>query len=112
MVQKAIRRVMRQPRAREVKSSPVTVSRNILVPPAQPYAIPYPKGKDRCAWSGYTRALLVTITVPLKRNDFKPPVRTVSLKEPGQKRASRMIVLQSLFDFMKNHEEGGEQKAA
>lgn len=100
-----------RPRHKNILTTPNTIAENVLVPPPQPYAIPYPKDKERCAWSGYSRAMLVALTVPLKRNKFSPPVQSVSLKRPGQKHGSRLIVLQSLLDYMREHTEGGQRAA-
>jgi hypothetical protein len=63
-----------------------------LIQPGDDWArMPY-----RGTLCGIKRGKLARLAVPSPANKFKPPVRSVALREPGQKRATRLIYLPSL----------------
>ena len=61
-----------------------------------------------CPWTGLTRAKLNELILPSRINDFKPPVKSVSLAPRGTKKGVRLIYLQSLLDYLHQHSQGGE----
>ena len=58
-----------------------------------------PKPGERCAITGLGRAKLNELILPNPRNKRRPPVESVSLKQPGQAKGVRLIVRKSLLDY-------------
>ena len=54
----------------------------------------------QCPITGLTRSKLYDLISPSEDNGFKPPVKSVSLRKPGQIKGTRLIVLQSLLDYL------------
>ncbi len=48
-------------------------------------------------YSQLARGKLINLCVPNKANDFKPPVRSISLRPPGCVKGRRLIVLEGVF---------------
>jgi hypothetical protein len=61
-----------------------------------------------CPWTGLTRAKLNELILACPVNNFKPPVRSVSLAPPGKTKGVRLIYLESLLDYLHRHSQGGE----
>ena len=78
--------------------------------PARPEFIRLPQ-HGPCPWTGLTRAKLNELILPGQRNNFKPPVRSVSLAPPGKTKGVRLIYLASLLDYLHRHSQGGESDA-
>jgi len=66
----------------------------------QPEFIPLPK-RGQCPITGLTRSKLYDLISPNEGNGFKPPVKSVSLRKPGQTKGTRLIVLQSLLAYLR-----------
>ena len=58
-----------------------------------------------CPITGLTRSKLYELISPNEDNGFKPPVKSVSLRKPGQIKGTRLIVLQSLLDYLRGEVE-------
>jgi len=58
-----------------------------------------PPGK-RCEWSGLSRTGLNALILPSKDNSFRPPVKSISSRKPGQRKATRQINLGSLLSYL------------
>ena len=43
-----------------------------------------PKSGKRCPVTGLSRSAINLLVLPCKQNDFRPPVRSHSMKKPGQ----------------------------
>ena len=54
----------------------------------------------QCPITGLTRTKLYDLISPSEANGFKPPVKSVSLRKPGQIKGTRLIVRQSLLDYL------------
>jgi hypothetical protein len=54
----------------------------------------------QCPITGLTRTKLYDLISPSEDNGFKPPVKSVSLRKPGQIKGTRLIVRQSLLDYL------------
>ena len=67
--------------------------------PSQREFIRLPK-RGPCPITGLTRSKLYDLISPNEDNGFKPPVKSVSLRKPGQIKGTRLIVLQSLLDYL------------
>ena len=53
-----------------------------------------------CPYTGLCRSKLYELVSPNEDNGFKPPVKSVSLRKPGQIKGTRLIVRQSLLDYL------------
>ena len=58
-----------------------------------------------CPDTGLCRSKLYELVSPDEDNGFKPPVKSVSLRKPGQTKGTRLIVLQSLLDYLRGEVE-------
>lgn len=58
-----------------------------------------PKPGERCPITGLGRAKLNELILPNSRNKHRPPVESISLKQPGQTKGVRLIVRKSLLEF-------------
>lgn len=58
-----------------------------------------PKPGQRCPITGLGRAKLNELILPNARNKHRPPVESISLKQPGQTKGVRLIVRKSLLEF-------------
>ena len=58
-----------------------------------------PKPGERCPITGLGRAKLNELILPNTRNQHRPPVESISLKQPGQTKGVRLIVRKSLLEF-------------
>jgi len=64
-----------------------------------------PRAGTRCPVTGLTRTALNELILPTAANGYRPPVRSYSLKRPGQIRGIRLI---SLPDLVRHIEETGK----
>jgi hypothetical protein len=59
-----------------------------------------PKVGEYCSITGLSRNKLNTLVLPMACNNFNPPVKSISLKEPGKKRGNRIIDFKSLTTYL------------
>lgn len=64
-----------------------------------------PRAGTRCPVTGLTRTALNELILPTTANGYRPPVRSYSLRRPGQIRGIRLI---SLPDLVRHIEETGK----
>lgn len=57
-----------------------------------------------CPYTNLKRSVLERLCVPSKRNNFQPPIRSVSLREPGMRKAARLVNYKSLTDYFSSLE--------
>jgi hypothetical protein len=43
---------------------------------------------------------MYALLTPTEENDYKPPVKSVSLRKLGQIKGTRLVVYQSLIDYL------------
>lgn len=67
-----------------------------------PEFIRLPKPGTLCRWTGLSRSKLNELILPSPLNRFKPPVRSLSLRNRGQIKAVRLIVLDSLLGYLRS----------
>jgi hypothetical protein len=79
--------------------APVVVTANATSYP-QPEFIRLPKSGTRDAFSGLSRSGMNSVILATKANNFKPPVKSVVLRRPGSVRGVRLIVAQSLREYL------------
>ena len=66
-----------------------------------PEFIRLPKPGTLCRWTGLSRSKLNELILPSPLNNHKPPVRSLSLRNRGQVKAVRLIVLDSLLGYLR-----------
>ena len=71
-------------------------------PSITPEFIRLPKPGTLCRWTGLSRSKLNELILPSPLNSFKPPVRSLSLRNRGQLKAVRLIVLDSLLGYLRS----------
>ena len=89
-------------------TAPVAAPASATSTPSQPEFIRLPKS-GTCPITGLTRSKLYDLISPSEDNGFKPPVKSVSLRKPGQTKGTRLIVLQSLLDYLRGEVEAFQQ---
>ncbi len=72
----------------------------------RPEFLRLPKPGNLCPYTGLSRSYLNNLVLPCKENGFRPPVRSVSLRRPGQTKGVRLVVFDSLMEFLRGHLEG------
>lgn len=65
-----------------------------------PVYIRLPKPGELCPYTGLSRAKMNELILPSERNNFRPPVASKSLRQPGQQRGVRLILLESLMSYL------------
>ena len=91
-----------------LKSKQLTHGGTVALPIVHPVYIRMPKGGLE-PFTGLSRAKLYELVTPNERNGGKAPVKSVSLRQEGSEKGLRLVHLQSLLDYLKAHEEGGEE---
>jgi hypothetical protein len=59
-----------------------------------------PQGNALCPYTSLRRGVMDKLCVPSPRNAYKPKVRSVSLREEGQKSATRLVHLPELLAYL------------
>ena len=88
-------------------NAPATDCKTVVVaatPNCRPEFIRLPK-LGLCPITGLSRSKIYTLILPNEGNGFKPPVKSLSLRKPGQTKGTRLIVLQSLLDYLRREVE-------
>jgi len=71
-----------------------------LVAAGEPEWIRVPKVGGHCPYTGLSKTALGHLIYPSERNDFKPPVRSKSVKKPGKGRGIRLVHWPSLKAYL------------
>lgn len=75
-----------------------------------PEFIRLPKSPALCPHSGLSRSKLNELILPCHANDFRPPVKSISLRKRGQIKAVRLVVYDSLMCYLRSFlNEGGTE---
>ena len=75
---------------------------------ARPEFIRLPKG-GLCPYTGLSRSKLNQLILPCEQNEWKPPVKSVCLRKRGAIKGTRLIVLDSLLDYLYSQIDGDDQ---
>ena len=67
----------------------------------KPEFVRLPKSGTRCPHTGLSRSKLNQLVLPCKENDFKPPVESKSVRSRGTIRGARIIVFDSLINYLR-----------
>ena len=73
-----------------------------------PKCIALPKKGQRCPITQLSRSALARLCVPCRENAWNPPVRSYNIRQPGKRRGTRRIDLESLLEFLDSCGEGGK----
>ena len=96
-------------------SSPTGSAVASAASPTRPEFVRLPKPGTLCPWTGLSRSKLNELILPSPLNGYRPPVRSVSLRNRGQIRAVRLISFDSLLTYLRSledsSEDGGTQEA-
>lgn len=68
----------------------------------RPEFIRLPKSPALCPFSGLTRSKMNELVLPCAANDFRPPVKSISLRKRGQTKAVRLVVYDSLMSHLRS----------
>jgi hypothetical protein len=66
-----------------------------------------PPPGQKCPITGLTRGFLNLLVLPCKENDFKPPVRSFSLRRKGRAKGVRLVDRADLVRYIREHVERG-----
>ena len=77
--------------------------------PPMPTFIRLPKAGSHCLWTGLSRSKLNQLILPCDANGHSPPVKSVSLRPRGALKGTRLILLESLLDYLLEQLEGGAE---
>lgn len=72
--------------------------------PKEPEYIRLPRAGERDPYFGLSRSYLNELVLSCKANNFRPLVKSAVLRRRGAKTGVRLVHLQSLRDFVKQHE--------
>ena len=78
--------------------------------PIKPEFIRLPKSGTRCPHTGLSRSKMNQLVLPCKENDFKPPVESKVLRKRGTIRGTRLIVFDSLMEYLNGLDDGGRNE--
>ena len=68
----------------------------------QPISIRLPREGERCRYTDLPRGTLKDLVTPTRANNYKPPVRSISLrKSKYSKRGIRLIDYASLMEYLR-----------
>ena len=71
----------------------------------EPRFIRLPKTGERCPWTGLSRSKMNQLILPSSSNDYLPPVESCSLKTAGAARGARLVLFESLMDYLEQKTE-------
>lgn len=77
---------------------------NSPLPSDEPLYIRLPKAGQRCPRTGMTRSALNELILPSERNAYSPPVESKCLRKREGGKGTRLIVWQSLKEFLDGRE--------
>ena len=76
----------------------------------KPEFVRLPKSGSRCPHTGLSRSKMNQLVLPCKENDFKPPVESKSVRSRGTIRGTRLIVFDSLMEYLNGLDDGGRDE--
>ena len=72
----------------------------------KPEFVRLPKSGTRCLHTGLSRSKMNQLVLPCKENDYKPPVESKSVRNRGTIRGTRLIVFDSLMEYLNGLDDG------
>jgi hypothetical protein len=79
---------------------PSSIADNPEGNPGTPVFVRLPRNGSRCPWTGLSRTTLNGLILQTKENDCRPPVRSICLRKKGHARGARLIVFDSLVNYL------------
>ena len=67
----------------------------------RPEFIRLPKAGHLCPFTGLSRTTLNELVMPMKKNDRRPPVHSISMRQRGRMRGVRLIDYDSLVHYLR-----------
>ncbi len=102
----------------DIKNYQTTSNGKLAAPPlsaggqlfgVRPELIRLPKPRSLCPYTGLSRSKMNELVLPCAANNFKPPVKFISLRNRGQVKAVRLIVYDSLMAYLRSFlQDGGD----
>lgn len=71
---------------------------------SQPAYIRLPKTGTLCPFTGLSRSKMNELVLACPANNFKPPVKSVCLRQKGAIKGIRLVVFKSLMDYLHSQE--------
>lgn len=68
----------------------------------RPEFIRLPKPGTLCHYTGLSRSKMNELVLPSAFNNFKPEVKSISLRNRGQVKAVRLVVYDSLMTYLRS----------
>jgi len=88
--------------AAQFTSVPPSVATAVHVAqPIVPEFLRLPKPGRLCPFTGLSRSKINELILPCPANDWKPPVKSISLRKKGSVRGCRLIVYDSFISYLK-----------
>lgn len=63
--------------------------------------------KSRCPYTQLSRSKIYQLIIPCAANGYTAPVRSVSLRQRGASKGTRLISYDSLIEYIRSHESHG-----
>ena len=79
-----------------------------ILPPDTREFLRLPPVGQRCPITGMSRAALNAWILPTPANNFKPPVKSFVIRQPGAKTGIRVISYQSLREWILKHADAAQ----
>lgn len=86
---------------RPFTTAPIEVPPLVEAGTIRPEFLRLPKPGQLCAHTGLTRSALNALILPMPENDFKPPVRSFTLRRRGAAKGIRLIDYESLREYIR-----------
>jgi hypothetical protein len=78
-----------------------------VAPSTRPEFLRLPKAGTLCPNTGLSRSKMNELVLPSELNNFKPPVKSISLRNRGQVKAVRLVVYDSLMTYLRSFLQDG-----
>jgi len=85
-------------------AAPVEAKTRAINSPVTPEFIRLPQVGTSDPHTGLKRSKMNELVLPSPTNNFKPPVRSICLRNKGQQKGVRLIVFASLMEYLRGLE--------
>jgi len=97
-----------KPKTSKASGSQTTAPITAPIGAFKPEFVRLPKPGLQEPYCGLARSKLNELILPTAANKFKPPVKSICLRQRGAKRGIRLIVFDSLMTYLRGLAEQGE----
>lgn len=88
-------------------TNPLSIATQVGI---EPEFMRLPRHRERDPVFGLSRGYLNTLILPCKANNYRPPVKSCVLRKRGARTGVRLVDLQSLRDYIRQHEQQPESQ--